>query len=73
MMRVAIGLSILGLAACDATGNLGAEGSPAWQIRTRNPQVRLEYFQQKCQSYGYVVGTDAMRDCIADENRDWDN
>ena len=64
---------MVGLAGCDATGQLGAEGSPMWQLRTLSPEARLAYFEEKCATYGYRRGTDAMRDCIADENRSWNN
>ena len=62
-------LGVLAMAGCDATGRAGAEGSAIWNMRNWSSESKNEYFQQKCQQYGYKVGTDAMRDCIADERR----
>jgi hypothetical protein len=62
-------VSLTLLAGCDAQGNAGREGSAVWNIRHSSSQAKNAYFEKKCQQYGYRVGTDAMRDCIADERR----
>ena len=61
--------SCLAITACDATGKFGAEGSAVWNIRNMSSAKKLTYFTDKCQQYGYETGTDAMRDCVADERR----
>jgi len=48
------------------------EGSPLWNLRNMNSDTRIAYFTEKCTKYGYERGTDAMRDCVADEMRDND-
>ena len=57
------------LSACDATGRAGAEGSPAWNMRYFSSEAKNQYFTEKCTQYGYKVGTNAMRDCVAEERR----
>ena len=62
-----VGLSLL--TGCDATGGIGAEGSGFWNLRHMSSTAKNQYVTKKCQQYGYKAGTDAMRDCIADERR----
>jgi hypothetical protein len=73
MKKLIIGfLAVCTLGACDANGGAGMEGSPLWNIRHMNSDTRIAYFTEKCTKYGYERGTDAMRDCVAEEMRDND-
>ena len=45
-----------------------APGTLAWHNSTPNSE-KMAYFLQVCTGYGYVRGTDDMRDCIAAEMR----
>lgn len=73
MKKVILGMRAVGaLSACDANGGAGMEGSPLWNMRHMNADTRIAYFTEKCTKYGYKRGTDAMRDCVADEMRDND-
>ena len=60
--------AMLVLSGCDADGNLGMEGSPAWFNRT-TPQEQAAYFSSICQGYGIRRGTRQMTECIAEESR----
>ena len=60
------------LSACDANGGAGVEGSALWNMRHMSAEAKISYFTEKCTKYGYKRGTDAMRDCVADEMRDND-
>lgn len=53
------------IAACS---DYGRPGSPVW-FNKAPPEVKAAYFQDVCAGYGYQVGTDDMRDCIAAESR----
>jgi hypothetical protein len=71
-MRFASTLTIIAatlVAGCDATGQIGREGSPIWNLRNMSSADKNAYFESKCAQYGYEAGTDKMRDCIADERR----
>lgn len=70
MKKIFVLLSISTLVACDSTGQVGREGSAIWNLRNMSAAAKQEYYQQVCGQYGYVVGTDAMRDCVAEEMRD---
>tara|TARA_B110000908_G_scaffold162726_1_gene208514 strand:- start:9 stop:260 length:252 start_codon:yes stop_codon:yes gene_type:complete len=71
-MKKFLAFSLVGavlLTGCDDAGKAGMEGSPIWNLRNSSPQAKNAYFTQKCMKYGYRAGTDAMRDCVADERR----
>jgi hypothetical protein len=71
-MRLLGGLTIVAatlVAGCDATGQIGREGSAIWNLRNMSSADKNAYFENKCAQYGYEVGTEKMRDCIADERR----
>jgi len=57
------------VAGCDSTGQIGREGSAIWNLRNMSSADKNAYFEKKCAQYGYEVGTEKMRDCIADERR----
>ena len=65
-------LTMGALSGCDANGGAGREGSAIWNLRHMNSDTRIAYFTEKCAKYGYELGTDAMRDCVAEEMRDHD-
>lgn len=70
MIKIGFVLVALGgLAACDATGGPGREGSPLWNMRHMSFDARIGYFTSKCEKLGYQRDTDAMRDCVAEEMR----
>jgi hypothetical protein len=69
MKKITLIFAMLTLAGCDATGQVGVEGSPIWNLRNMSPAAKQEYYKQVCSDYGYEVGTDAMRDCVAEEMR----
>ena len=62
-------LGLMCLSGCDERGGVGREGSPIWNMRHASAEATNAYFETKCQTYGYEIGTDALRDCIADERR----
>ena len=63
------GAAVAGLSACDADGQLGAEGSPAWFMRTTAAE-QAAFFTTICQTYGFSGGSPEMAQCVATEARD---
>jgi uncharacterized protein YoaH (UPF0181 family) len=59
----------ISLMGCDSNGTLGMEESPAWHKRTSVAE-KVQYFTPQCEAYGFSQGSEAFKQCVADEIRE---
>lgn len=69
MRKILVSLMFLGVAACDAEGNLGREESPAWHQRISTAE-KVAYFKPRCEAYGFSDPSTEMSNCIQKEIQD---
>lgn len=63
MRLVLLIFSVAIVSACTVSAESGE-----W-FRNTPPNEIAAYFTTRCETYGYVAGTDEMRDCVAEEIR----